>query len=746
VSVAPASVSVAPRAAMRVLVPLFATTLFLSSFLMFAVEPMAARRMLPVLGGVPMVWNGCVVFFQFVLLLGYGGAHALTRWVPSPARLLLYAGLAVLPLAFLRFGVDAAGAADATDAPLAWLLMSLLTSVGPAFLVLAVSASVLQGSLASSNHESARDPYFLYMASNAGSLAALVAYPTVIEPWLGLDRQAHTWVIGYGVFAVLILACAAVLRLAPAGAGEASASTAVAMDAAEPITWSRRLRWIALSFAPSSLLLAVTTTLTTDIAPIPLLWVLPLSLYLLTFILAFGRRGERATRLADRVLPASLLALAGILVLHATLPLLSGLVLHLLPFVTAAMLCHGLLARDRPAPQHLTEFYFWLAFGGMVGGLFNTLAAPLLFSQLIEYPLVLTLIALLRPSDPARGPRQAIDAVLPLLATGFVVALILAPSLLAKPAIVLAVFAPCAVLAMARRHRPLTLAGVAGAFLIASPWVQGSNERVVETERTFFGSYRVSEDRVASSRALRHGTTLHGMQSLDPAMRREPLTYYHRTGPFGQMMAAIPRLEQPARIAAIGLGVGTLATYAQPRQAWTFYEIDPAIERIARDRRYFSFMQSCGSACQVVLGDARLSLAADTGPRYQLIVLDAFSSDAIPVHLMTTEALRVYLSRLAPNGVLAFHVSNRHLSLDSVVGRLASTHGLVALQTRDVPGTGEWPRFKAPSHWVVMARRPEDLGALTRSPTWAPLQVPPSAPLWTDDYSNLVGVLHIAWR
>jgi hypothetical protein len=748
VSVAPASVSVAPRAAMRVLVPLFATTLFVSSFLMFAVEPMAARRMLPVLGGVPMVWNGCVVFFQFVLLLGYGGAHALTRWVPSPARLLLYAGLAVLPLAFLRFGVDAAGAATATNAPLAWLLMSLLTSVGPAFLVLAVSASVLQGSLASSNHESARDPYFLYMASNAGSLVALVAYPTVIEPWLGLDQQAHTWTIGYGVFAVLILACAAVLRLAPSGAGAVSAATAAPVDAAEPITWTRRLRWIALSFAPSSLMLAVTTTLTTDIAPIPLLWVLPLSIYLLTFILAFGRGRDRATRLADRVLPSLLLGLSGILLTRATLPLLPGLVLHLLPFFAAAMFCHGLLARDRPAPQHLTEFYFWLAFGGMVGGLFNTLAAPLLFSRLLEYPLALTLVALLRPADPTRGPRQAIDYVLPVVAVGFVTALLLVPSLLSRVEVMLPGLLTCAFLGLARRSQPLTLGAVAGAFLIASPWMQSSNEKVLETERTFFGVYRVGEDLASTRRSLAHGTTLHGMQSLDPAMSREPLTYYHRTGPFGHMIDAVPQLREPGRVAAIGLGVGTLAAYARPGQQWTFYEIDPAIERIARDPRYFSFLEPCGSACQVVLGDARLSVAADTGPRFQLIVLDAFSSDAIPVHLLTDEAMRVYLSRLAPNGVLAFHVSNRHLALDRIVGRLAAAHGLVALREHDVPGTdkAEWPKHKTGSDWVVMARDARALGALTQSAAWHAPAVPASTPLWTDDFSNILGVLHIGGR
>ena len=656
---------------------------------MFAVEPMAARQMLPVLGGVPMVWNGCVVFFQAALLLGYGGAHALTRWFPSPARLLVYAVITVLPLPFLRLGVDPATGAAATGAPLVWLLMALLTSVGPAFLTLAVSASVLQGAFASSRHASARDPYFLYVASNAGSLAALIAYPIAIEPWLGLADQARIWSTGYAVFAALVLACAAVARHAAADADPRAADPHAGTDAAggaEPMTWARRARWCALAFVPSSLMLGVTTSLTTDIAPVPLLWVAPLALYLFTFILAFGRGGERATALADRVLPSLLLGLAAILLMRAQLPLLTGLIVHLLPFFAAAMLCHGLLAQARPAPRHLTEFYFWLAFGGMAGGLFNTLAAPLLFSRLVEYPLALTCMALLRPANPERGPRRPIDLWLPGLTIAFVAALLLVPSMRAHTPVVLGGLATCACLALARRHRPVTLAAVAGAFLLASPWVTSSSESVLETDRTFFGTYRVSEDRVAGHRSLAHGTTLHGMQRLDPGARPEPLTYYHRTGPFGHLIDAIPRLRDDVRVAAIGLGVGTLAAYVRPGQAWTFYEIDPAIERIARDERYFTFLQACGAACRVVIGDARLSLAADTGSRYDLIALDAFSSDAIPMHLLTHEAMSVYLSRLAPHGVLAIHVSNRHLRLDGVVGRLAAANGLVALEERDREG------------------------------------------------------------
>jgi len=736
--------STLPRAATRALVPLFAVTLFLSSFLMFAVEPMVARQMLPVLGGVPMVWNGCVVFFQAVLLAGYGGAHVLTRGLIAPVRLMAYAGLAVLPLAFVHLGVDPGSAARATDAPLTWLLVALLTSVGPSFLVLAVSASVLQATFSSTGHKSARDPYFLYVASNAGSLTALVAYPTVIEPLLGLSQQAQIWTLGYAGFVLLVLTCAVATRFALAGAGRTlMALTAVPVSTAAVAapTWRQRARWCALAAVPSSLMLGVTTSLTTDIAPIPLLWVAPLALYLLTFIVAFSGAGARATILAHRLLPALLLGLAVVMFVGTTMPLVPAMMVHLTVFLFAALLCHGQLAHERPAAHHLTEFYIWMALGGVVGGLFNTLAAPALFSRIVEYPVALALVAFFRPARPTAGPRLSIDRALPVIAAVFVAAVLFVPFIATKIAIVLSGLATLAFLAMTRRHQPWTLAGVAAAMLVGSPWVAG--ESVLHAERTFFGIYRVTEERSTGHHALAHGTTLHGMQSLDPARRLEPLTYYHRTGPFGNAQASLPRLREPGHVAAIGLGVGTLAAYVQPGQQWTFYEIDPAIERIARDERYFTFLGQCGSACKVVLGDARLSLAAASDVRYNLMVLDAFSSDAIPMHLLTHEAMAVYLSRLAPHGVLAFHISNRHLALNGIVGRLAQANGLVALQKRDRKRTEGWPEDKTASEWVVLGRSREDLGPLTDDQSWTAAPVTADTPLWTDDFSNILSVLHL---
>ena len=706
---------------------------------MFTVEPMVARQMLPVLGGSPMVWNGCVVFFQAVLLAGYGGAHVMTRGVAARVRLLAYAALAVLPLVFLQLGVDPSSAARATQSPLSWLLVALLTSVGPSFLVLAISASTLQATFASSRHQSARDPYFLYAASNAGSLAALIAYPTVVEPLLGLSRQADVWSLGYAAFVLLVLACAVVARFALRGTSEDAAPVAAPTEESEAtLTWRQRARWCVLAAVPSSLMLGVTTALTTDIAPVPMLWVAPLALYLLTFILAFGSARDRVTAFANYWLPVSLFTVAVSMMARTQLQIVPALVAHLLPFLAAAMLCHGLLAKTRPSPRHLTEFYFWMAFGGMLGGLFNTLAAPLLFSRIFEYPLALAAVAWLRPSDPSRGARRLIDWVLPLAASAVTAVMLLSSSGEVRTGAIIAM-GVCGLLTLRRRH-PITVAMVAGIFLLASPWVKKANESVLHAERTFFGAYRVTADAAGGTRWLAHGTTLHGMQLTD--RRHEPLTYYHRTGPLGRMIAALPQLQQPGEIAAVGLGVGTLAAYAKPGQQWTFFEIDPAIERIARDDRYFTYLEDCGSRCRVVLGDARLSLLARPDARYRLIVLDAFSSDAIPMHLMTREAMALYLSRLDEHGVMAFHVSNRHLNLGPVVGRLAAGLGLAAMPLKD-GRTPKWPVGKMPSLWVMVARSTKDLSPVIGGKDWAPPPVEDGTPLWTDDFSNVFSVIRL---
>jgi len=727
-------------------VPLFASTMFLSGFLLFLVEPMAAKMVLPILGGVPMVWNACVVFFQIAMLAGYGYAFGTARWLNVRHHVVLHAVVLALPAAVLPFMIQAGSVTPPEGNPLGWLLLLLAGSIGLPFFVLSTSASVFQHWLSRTDHPSARDPYFLYSASNLGCLLALASYPILVEPVFTLREQTRLWTIGYAEFVLLGGACAVFAwRRGAAGSLRAAAAADAGELTGAPVTALRRARWVALAFIPSSLMLAVTSYVSTDIAAVPLLWIVPLALYLLTFALAFGRHSARAGALARRTLPLLVVPLALFMIAKVQAPLTAIVLLHLAAFAVVALNCHADLAGDRPAPSRLTEFYFWVSFGGMLGGLFNTLAAPLLFNSIVEYPLVLVLACLLfrMSGTPVASRRLAADVVVPLVVGGLTAGMLVALSARgASLGLQLTALSVPALLTFAQRRQGIRFGFSVAALIFASLAFGNTGERVLYATRTFFGVYRVSEDRTGRYHALAHGTTLHGMQALAPERRGEALTYFHETGPFGQAWNALPRLASGREIAVVGLGVGSLATYARPAQHWTFFEIDPAIERIARTPRYFSFMEACGNRCQVVLGDARVSLNHVPEHTYDLLVLDAFSSDSIPMHLMTREAISLYLSRLTPDGVLVMHISNRHLRLAPVVARLAASQGLVAVQQIELTKPG-WPEGKTESHWIVMTRNKADLDVLSEDGRWSPLVASASTPLWTDDFSNILSVLSV---
>jgi spermidine synthase len=723
-----------------VVVPLFTSTLFVSAFLLFLVQPMVAKMVLPMLGGSPMVWNTCMVFFQMALLVGYAYAHGATKWLNGRTQMALHVVLLLLPFSMLPFLIGADSAPPAESAPIPWLLMMLASAIGLPFLTLATSASVLQHWFSRTNHPSARDPYFLYVASNVGSFVALIAYPSLVEPSLSLRDQSHFWTAGYSVFAALVIGCAIFAWRAGLGNTQRPEHTADISPAHNPpLTAKRRAWWVALAFIPSSLMLAVTTYLSTDVGAVPLLWIVPLGLYLVTFIAAFSSKAIVLQAAARRMFPLLLVPLAMLLSIRATGSLALMLPLHILAFVAAALLCHTRLAGDRPAPAHLTEFYLWISFGGMLGGLFNGLAAPLLFTRVFEYPIVLALACVILPGAISWSSRRdlALDFVVP-IAIGV---LMLAALWIAPPQIALGYAAAAipAVVAFGARRRPLRFAMSIGVLTIGG--LTMSSTAVLHAERTFFGVYRVTQDLKGEYRALAHGTTLHGMQALGGPEQGEPLTYFHRGGPFGQAFAGLSHVKKPQDVAVIGLGVGTLAAYAQPGQQWTFYEIDEAVERIARNPSYFNYLERCGERCRVVIGDARLSLTRTSDNQYDVMVLDAFSSDSIPMHLLTSEALALYLKGLRPQGVILFHISNRHLTLAPIVGRLAKQHDLVALVNTDQHAP-DWPRSRAPSIWVAMARNGDDLGAIAADSRWKPVNVPASTPLWTDDFSNILSAVH----
>ena len=749
---------------------LYATTLFAGAALLFLVQPLVGKLLLPLVGGTPGVWNTCMVFFQIVLLAGYLYAHRTTGKLGVRRQAVFHLlALAAVVVSF-KVAVAATGSPvavvpallpddqDSSALMVARLGLVVGVAVGVPFFVLSTTSPLLQRWFASTGHPAARDPYFLYAASNAGSLLGLLAYPLLIEPRLALQQQQ--WVFAGGVmgYVGMVVACAlTVIKNAESGRNTESKAECPTPQAA--LRTSPR-RWVLLAALPSSLLLGVTTHVSNDLAPVPLLWVVPLALYLLSFILVFARWPGGVHRAVGRVTPVLILFVVLSLLTNAAEPLAVVALLHLAAFFGVCLVCHGELAKDRPPPEHLTAFYFWLSLGGVLGGLFNALVAPLLFASvgMAEYPLALVLAAAVRPrGDGAEARLRGADVALVLALLGLSVGLVLAvqqylePSPSDAPALKLLrgglMFGVPGVLALALVRKPARYALALAAVLAAGALDTGPFGDTLYKERNFFGVVRVTRD--GPFVKLFHGTTLHGQQRADEPGPPRPMTYYHRSGPVGHLFAALP----PGRVKAVGvvgLGTGAVAAYAQPGQRWTFYEIDPAAVRVARDTAYFRYLSECRGECDVVLGDARRHLARAPDGAYDLILLDGFCSDAIPVHLLTREAVALYVSKLAPGGIIALHVSNPHLDLPPLVRRLADDHSpkLAVRYCHDTPTAAARADGKTESQWLLLARAEADLAPVVRA-GWLDLggsavvwnEVPwTRGPIWRDGFANLLGV------
>jgi SAM-dependent methyltransferase len=648
---------------------LHTTAVFVAAALLFVVEPMVAKMLLPSFGGTPAVWAISLVFFQAVLLAGYAFAHLSFRLLPVRRQALAQLGLLLLPLLLLPIALPGNAAPAAGADPSLWLLWILVLMVGLPFFAVTTASPVLQRWFSETGAAGSRDPYFLYAAGNAGSLIGLLAYPTLIEPTLTLHQQARLWTAGYAIFVVLAGLCARRML-----AGEGVAATGTVTEAAPAIPKTTRLRWIALAALPSALMLGATTYLTTDVAAVPLLWVIPLALYLLSFVAAFARRPPLSPSAVSRAAVVSSLAVAASLLLAALVPTLQLpiwvlVTVHGANLFFIALLVHGRLAAERPAPERLTEFYLLLSTGGVLGGILAALVAPAVFSSVVEYPLALVLCLVLRPGSlrpPKAGPlRRNADLLLPFAV--LVGTLFLAKST-AGPLRLVPLLAVAAVACFAAR--PLRFALGVGALLLITSVPPAS----LVSDRTFFGVIRVEQD--GSKHVLVHGTTVHGVESFARGQRGEPLSYYTRQGPLGQLFRAYE--GRIARVAAVGLGSGALAAYGRPGDSFTFYEIDPAVARIAVDPRYFSFVHDSRASVRIVIGDGRLELQGAPDRSYDLIVLDAFSSDSVPVHLLTREAAQLYLRKLRPGGLLAYHVSSRFFDLEPVVGGVGGAPGAPA--------------------------------------------------------------------
>ncbi len=675
----------------RVPLWLFSGTLALSAFLLFSVQLMLAKMVLPTLGGAPAVWNTCFVFFQAVLLAGYGYAHGATRWLGVRRYLFLHAVLLLAPFLWLPIGLPSSWIPPTETPPISRLLMLLGQTVGVPFFFVSTSAPLLQRWFTTLSHPDAKDPYFLYAASNAGSLLGLLAYPFLIEPRFSLTAQSQLWAVAYAALVILTALCALVVRISPAVRQDPARMTPEPPDV---LTWSRRGWWVVRALVPSSLLLGVTAYLSTDIASIPLLWVVPLALYLLTFILAFAKRPLIPYELAVRALPFVFIIVATVMVSGQYRPAWLLIILHLLMLFVAGLACHGALAQDRPAPSHLTEFYLWVAVGGAAGGAFNALLAPRIFPALYEYPLAMVLACVMQP-----GERKRVS-----------------------------------------RFTGLGIGAVWLAMLLFTP--EWSNTVVVR--RSFYGIHRVVLNPDGDCYQLVHGTTLHGMQCFGAESRRVPLAYYYPTGPIGDVFGAFAGGTPTLRaVGVIGLGIGATACYGSPGQRWTFYEIDPLVKHLATNPAYFTQLRDCLEQFDLRMGDARLSLALVADQAHDLLIIDAFSSGAVPVHLLTREALALYRAKLSPQGLLAFHISSEYVNLEPVLGNLAAQAGLMCLIRRESAAgmaPEELARGKLPSVWMVLGRKTPVMEALARAAGWRPAQRRPDQPVWTDDYSNLLSV------
>ncbi len=849
---------------------LFAATLFMSATLLFMVQPMVGKMILPLLGGSPAAWNTCMVFFQALLLLGYLYAHTLTGRTPGRTQLRLH--LAVLGLAAVWLvgaaavspahspvGVFRSLAPSGQGYPVFGVLVLLAAAIGLPFWVVSTSAPLLQRWFADTGHPAARDPYFLYAASNAGSLISLLGYPILVEPSLTLVEQAWVWTAGFVVLIGLITLCGrAAANPPPAVMSRRDRGRVVPPPPAPtgpPPGWPRKLRWLGLAFVPSSLMLGVTFHLTTDIASVPLLWVIPLALYLVTFIIAYARTPDWVRPTLMNASPVLTLLLVFVL----TSQVMAGqpfyaLVVHLVVYFFAALLLHSELARLRPDPAHLTEYFLWISVGGVLGGLFNAFVAPALFPSDYEYPLTIAAGCLLLPpfADGAGAGgwrRTLLDLAAPvgLFAAAWFLAgaattgewLPAAAEWAADAASRAATFCglnlalsgrtvrlfvayavPC-MLCFVFIERPVRFGLCVAAVFLAHYVRAGRSEEVEWSARSPFGILRVyDEQRVfrafayepnpdapappgeakgtlehyvaANYYKLLHGTTLHGQQAAasytyplrDDAQllgaagpwqglavagmlaswdgRQEPLTYYHRTGPVGWAVRRARQIDPAGHTGMVGLGTGSVAAYAEPGQRLTFYEIDRTVVDLVDGGKYFTYVNAAkarGAAVNIVLGDARLKLETSTD-RYNLLLIDAFSSDSIPVHLLTREAIELYKDRLADHGLLALHISNRYIELAPVVARLAKDAHLAARIFRD--NDKSYPG-KAESSWVVLAKSEADLGDLLTGPAadsrvgavagglafhmhdhpWKPLALDPLVDAWTDDYSDVLRVMNI---
>ena len=710
---------------------LFTATIFAGSFLLFLIQPMIARIALPRLGGAPAVWNSAMLVYQALLLGGYAYAHWLTRYSARTQALAHLAAFAAAAL-FLPIGLSAA-TLPANISAFLWVPWLLIVSIGPLFFLISANAPLLQRWFSVSG---AGDPYPLYAASNLGSFAGLVAYPLLLEPLLPVSAQRLIWTAGYAMLFVLLLGCAATLR-------KSDGFRSAPARAEEAPNLRKALPWVWLAFIPSGLMLSTTLFITTDIMPMPLLWVVPLGLYLLSFTVAFSSKGRVAGLLA-LVAPYMLVPAAICLFIGDGLPLPVTAGILLVALFAISVACHLKIYRSRPDPRQLTGFYLAVAVGGALGGLFCALLAPLIFDWTYEYPLLLIAAAVaLLPGYSPIVPQRWLERPAVSIAAAGLAGLVLVAALAAvaiwrrdNELVQYGSLAALLVGSLAVGSRILLTSTMLAAMIVGGAWqklqLSAAPDRMT---RTYFGIYSIFE--TGSARQLMHGTTLHGIQLLTRGWESWPTTYYAKESGVGRALELVPEMYgDKARISVVGLGTGTLACYRQPNQRWTFFELDPAVVDMASNGATFTFMRRCAPDARLVVGDARLQLANEPPATADVLVVDAFSSDAVPMHLLTKEAFDVYGRHLKAGGLLLVHISNRHLDLEPVVAAAPGWHARIG------HFRPEWDyQHLTGSDWLALSRSPAVVEALARASDdsfWEPATR--RRQLWTDDRASLLTV------
>lgn len=734
------------------LIPLYFSISLLSAFLLFFVQPMAAKAVLPVLGGAPFVWNGCMLFFQTLLLGGYLYAHKAIGALSTRKQVTVHISLLVAALVLFPSSFTNSELVDAAKYPLLWLMTTLATSIAIPFFALSATAPMIQGWFSVTGHARSHNPYFLYSASNLGSFGSLLCYLVLVEPFFTRAQQLTMLHVGFGLLVVLFAAAGMRLR-------RSHVARNTETDNAAPPTQGQILYWLALSFVPSSLLYGVTQYITTDVASIPLLWVIPLSLYLLTFVLVFAEK------------PRGL-----VLARWLHIPMATGMVLiymwgleydvwlmfvHMFVFFIVTMSCHGSLSEARPSASHLTNFYLWVSFGGVLGGFFNIFLAPEIFSDIKEYPLMLCLSVLVCvPLKELRTQPLNMRTLMPAIITmvvsfgvyvmfkhsGDIADMLDRQENLFKDGmweLLAEVWRMCIVVMLcfgAARYRMMNTA-FALALLLGGKMILGIYEynNYLFSERNIFGVNRVYYNGDINANYFRHGTTDHGKQSQDEEFRLHPVSYY---GPLRMVFDAVNQDPQLAKlpIGLMGLGVGTIACYGHENQRIDIFEIDPLVQKIATNENLFTYMRDCPPEKHVEIGDARISISKKPDDTYNLIIADAFTSDAVPVHLLTLEAIQMYLDKVADNGAVAVHITNRHLGLAPVVSAIAHELNAHAYYLHYTPGEEDY--LADFSEWVIVTRNTKIFERLKKiDPEWSELEDYDPAYLWRDDFSNIIKVV-----